>query len=260
MSISLISVPLRKLKGYRLFWISYMLIILVELSVMTVLTNVGDLSVGKSNLDMMHFSFPDIWLNVSWIGKLGNYFMGFLLIYLVAGDEENLTLRQNIINGWSREDAVLSYHFICLFFALASLATVLVLGSIYGYQKDARPIIGVSQIRLLLCYLLQSFLIFQFSLTIALWVKRAVPAAFFFLSWLVIIEPLLGVLVDSKLRRGYSELLPFHGIGKLLPEINPLAPMSGSGIPISANYIWLGFGYLTLFLMLCWVRVRFRDL
>lgn len=260
MDLTLISVPLRRLRGYRPFWTIFLLTLITEFLLLLVLSNISTLTLQQTELPMLKFSFPHIWLNLSWIGRVVNYFMGFLLIQLVSADHEDLTLRQNMINGWSREDCLLSYHLLCLMLALVSLLMLLGFGFSFGHRMPGQAIMDLSHLRLLSCYLLQSFLLFQFALMVSLLVRRAVPSVFCFLGWLLILEPLLGSVVDAQIRKGYSEFLPFHSIGKLLPDISPEALLTGSIPQISGNYILMSLFYLLLMALISWLMLRFRDL
>lgn len=260
MNQGILRVPIQKILTYKPLWVILSLTLFAEFSLIFILSNLSSSAITGSGVSLLKFNFPEIWLNLSWLGKLGNYIIGFLLIFIISADEEHLTLRQHIIDGWSREQAVLSYHVLCLVFATVSILVAVIFSLIFGYSEPNQAIIESNQFRILLCFFLQSFLIFQFALLVSVWVKKSIPALFCFLGWLLIAEPLIGVAIDSNIRKGYSELLPFHTIGKLLPDLNPMGILSGASTVVSINYILISIAYVWLFWLLIWVRIKFRDL
>src|ERR1700753_3570998 len=99
-----------KVRSYRTFWILLAITVLSIRGINYMLYNVMNNSFpkvkGRSILGSP-FAFPDVWQTTSWNASLLFIIPAILIITLVTNEYTYKTHRQNIIDGWSRQQFVL---------------------------------------------------------------------------------------------------------------------------------------------------------
>ena len=254
-------VPFSKLAYYRTFWVFLILILGVTFAIAGIVSSITELSLSGADLPIAGlFTFPQVWGNASWFMKFGNYFLGFLVILLVTSDDENKLLKQHIIDGWDRERALFSYLLVCGVFALISLFVSILIAVVFGIKGDG-PYFNSSSFQGLFYFFFQCFIVFEFALVLSLLLRKAVPAILTFIGWQIILEPLLGWLLDRNIWDGISEYLPFKVVGTLLPDpfVPSLSKLLGEAGQVPVNMVVIAGAYMSLFAVVAWVKLRFTD-
>ena len=253
-------VPFSKLAGFRTFWIFFTLILVVTFGFAGMASRFTELVISGQELPIGGlFTFPQVWVNASWFVKFGNYFLGFLVILLVTSDDENNLLKQHIIDGWDREQALASYLIVCGFFAFISLSVSVLISLIFGV-KDAGPYFNFGNFQGLLYFMLQCFIVMEFALLLSLLQRKAVPAILTYIGWQLILEPLFGWFLDEYVFDGISQYLPFKVVGKLLADpFVPSLSILGEAGQVPINIVLIAGSYMCLFAAIAWVRLRFTD-
>ncbi len=184
-------------------------------------------------------SAPLIW---DYLGYAGNwivfFFLGVLMIYTVTIDVQNKTMRQNIITGMTRTDYFLSKFLITL--VLATVATVyyLVLSIVIGWlnTKGASFSSIMNNDLAIPRFWLMSFGYLNFALFLAFLIRKAGIAVFTYLSYILIVEPLIknrakSYLPDSEV----MNFLPLNAMEDLMPL--PIFKMAEGLTSESAEYL-----------------------
>lgn len=133
-----------KLRHYKVFWIllsMYLLALLVIVSLgvffLEYLKTLGADFNGIDPTILPIYDFPDIWQNTTYLGSFLKLFLAFIVIISVNNDVTYNTMRQNIIDGISKWEFLLSKMLLILFLALLSTLFLflggLVNGSIYSH-------------------------------------------------------------------------------------------------------------------------------
>jgi ABC-2 type transport system permease protein len=129
--LRLFEIEFYKLRYSKTFWVICafyaLLIIIIPLSVSGFLDVVkmegGDVQgFDPAKIPVLHF--PDIWQNVIFIYGFIRIFLGILVIISVSNEYSYRTIRQNVIDGMSREDFIISK--LVTFFILSLSAAILV--------------------------------------------------------------------------------------------------------------------------------------
>lgn len=95
------------------------------------------------------FNFPDIWQNIAYMASL-RYFikiiLGIIIIILVTTEYHFLTIRANVINGYSKKDFLIGKLEMILLLSLASTVVIFIsglyLGFLHSSSTAARDIFG----------------------------------------------------------------------------------------------------------------------
>lgn len=125
--MKLLLIELKKVVPYRTFWIILSLyflflgtgIIMAEYIVNNMVDDVNK----RSPIPLPHavlFNFPDVWQNMTFFASIRFVliFPAILVIILITNEFTNRTVRQNIVNGMSRNEFVISKLQVVFFLAL----------------------------------------------------------------------------------------------------------------------------------------------
>lgn len=182
-----------------------------------ILDNIPDVFPVKVNI----YEFPSIW---EYLGYAGNwivfFFLGVLVIYTVTIEVSNKTMRQAIIMGMSRKKffiaKVMNVLWLSLFATLFYFLLSLVFGIIQSDEVSFKIIMDndLAIIR----FFLMCFGYLSFALFLAFLFRKAGLAVFFYISYVIIIEPLLKSLTRKYLfSNDYLNYFPLNAMEDLMP-------------------------------------------
>jgi len=130
-----------KLRHYRVFWILFGLYLLAQLIItnggvffLEWLENKGVDIEGISPTILPIYDFPDIWHNATWLGSFVKILISFIIIVSVNNELSYNTLKQNIIDGISKREFLLSKLSLILFLATVCTLVIFISGMITGLQ------------------------------------------------------------------------------------------------------------------------------
>ena len=167
------------------------------------------------------FQFPAIW---EYLGYAGNwmvfFFLGVICIYLVTIEVSNKTMRQSIINGLTRNEYFLSklssIFLLCLFGTI--LYAILAIGvGFYNSEDVAFSEVFKSEWAIPRFFLMSvGYTLFAFFLAILF--RKSGLAIFFYLSYVMIIEPLIRLGITAKFNKAsYINYFPMNATEDLMP-------------------------------------------
>lgn len=137
--IRLLSIEFFKLKHNRA---SKVLVIfyfglLASIALVTALkVEIGPISFQLA--DQGIFEFPYIWHFNTYIAALFKFFLLFVIVSMVANEYANKTLKQNLIDGLSKKEYILSKFYMVIAMSLVSTLFVFIVSLILGliYSKN----------------------------------------------------------------------------------------------------------------------------
>jgi ABC-2 type transport system permease protein len=217
MLLHLLKIDLKKLTNYRTFWIVGGLYFITlgfgAASGMEFLKLLANLIEGfgqEINIDRIPlYHFPDIWLNLIWHCGLLKIVLGIMVVISVTNEYTYRTLRQNIIDGLSRSEFLLSKMLTNVLFSLASVLMIFVIGLVTGliYSPEVSFKLVTSDLEFLIAYFLEIFFYLSFALMMGIVVQR---------SGLTIILLLLAKVI---------EIIITSNIDNYVPAIVPYFPL-----------------------------------
>ncbi len=129
-----------KLRHYRVFWVLFSMYLLALLVISTGgvfflewLKSKGADFDGIDPTIIPIYDFPDIWQNITWLSAFFKLFPAFIVIISVNNDLTYNTLRQNIIDGISKKDYLLSKLALVIFLAVSSTLFLFLVGLVTGF-------------------------------------------------------------------------------------------------------------------------------
>ena len=213
-----------KLKKYLAFWLMLIALSIAYPGMNYMLyiegykDNLNDKTMGPI-LRMLPnpFTFPDAWHTVGFISSIFVFLPAVLVIMFITNEYSFKTHRQNIIDGWSRNQFMMSklidVVIISLVVTLLYVITAFVIGTVNSSSETGEFWQGTKYIGL---FLLQTLSQLSIALLIALLVRKAFIALGIFLVYFFPIEPLL-VELGRKHANDAGEYLPLEISDRMIP-------------------------------------------
>jgi ABC-type transport system involved in multi-copper enzyme maturation permease subunit len=138
------------------------------------------------------FNFPIVWHITTYFSALFKFFFAIVVVSMIGNEYSNKTLKQNLIDGLSKSEFILSKFYTIVFFSLISTVIIFILSLVLGlvYSSYNEISIVVREIEFLPAYFLKLLGFFSFCLFLGVLAKRSAFAlAFLFvdfiLEWIV---------------------------------------------------------------------------
>ncbi len=171
------------------------------------------------------FNFPYIWHFNTYFAALLKIFLAIVIVSMVSNEYSNRTLKQNLIDGMSKKEFVLSKFYTVV--ALALLSTVfifvvsLVLGLIFSDYNEFSIIF--SDLEYILAYFVKLLGFFSFCLFLGILVKRSAFALGFLFLWWILESIVYGVMrfyIFSKesIADNIAQFFPLEAMSNLVKQ------------------------------------------
>ena len=266
---SLLRVEWLKVKNYRTFWILLGMTILsipgINYLVFSLLKNKFPTANGKSFVGSP-FAFPDAWQTVSWNSTLLFIIPAILIITLTTNEFTFKTHRQNVIDGWSRQQFISVKLFELLLLSIACTLTVFLTALVFGCVVNKLPA-GVplwQDVRFVFFYFVQMLSYSTIAFVMTLLIKRAGLAIAAFLIYMLAENIVVGIVrniykldfVNYLPEEVTDGLIPQPYLRKLLEKPEEVASWEHH-IPV---YLVVALAYLIIYCFICGRRFTTSDL
>lgn len=261
----LLSIELQKIwlnKASRVLTLTYFIL----LSFIALIASIKfDLGVFKFHLaEMGIFNFPFIWHFNTYIAAILKFFLAIVIVSMMANEYSYGTLKQNLIDGMSKKELVLSKFLTVVAFALASTVFVFVMSLILGlcFSSYTEVSIIFSDLEYVLAFFVKLTGFFSLCLFLGILVKRSAFAIGFLLVLSIAEGIAKGVLTfkifpDSPIAGYITQFFPLEAMSNLIVE--PFSRLSlvktiGSQIGVE-NTKDYGVTFTTILIVLGWIVV-----
>jgi ABC-2 type transport system permease protein len=259
-----------KISRNRVFWITlaaYVVTIIAVLigmrsAIISINTNMSNATNGMTVLPAEIYRFPHVWHNLTFIGKYIKIFIGILMILLVTNEFYYNTLRQNIINGLTKSEFVISKFIDGVLLALVATSIMFLFGLIAGFANTTSLGFSMifSKIEFLAGYFLMLVGYLTFVMFLAFLLRKVVLAMGILLVYSYIIEPILL----WRLPKSISQFLPMESFNGLIiapkTTLFSLFNMKTTSDGIEFQNIILTLAYIALFSAVSYWMLKKRDL
>ena len=217
--------------------------------------------------EMGIFNFPYIWHFNAYVASFFKLFLLLVIVSMMANEYSYKTLKQNLIDGLSKKEFILSKFYTVVAFSLISTIFVfvvsLILGSIYSSYNEFAII--VSDLEYIFAFFLKLVGFFSFGLFLGILVKRSAFAVGAMLVWLII-EGMCKGLFFYLFRHSETttadvnsamQFFPLEAMGNLIKE--PISRLNA--VKSVANQIGETFTksydveFTTILIVLFWTAV-----
>ncbi|WP_264509352.1 ABC transporter permease [Flavobacterium sp. N1719] len=211
------------------------------------------------------FNFPYIWHLNSFIGALPKIFLALVIVSMMANEYTYGTLKQNLIDGMSKKEFVLSKFLTVIVFALVSTVFIFVISLLLGLLYSTYDEVGIifSQMDYLLAFFVKLVGFFSFCLFLGVLIKRSAFAIGFLFVWFMtekIGYGIIGKFVVGDFDTTYDyffKYLPLESMSNLI--IEPFTRLEliqaiGNQVGVSEPKIY-SVDYTMVFTVLCWTAI-----
>ncbi|PBJ14485.1 ABC transporter permease [Flavobacterium sp. ACN6] len=258
----LLSIELQKIwmnKASRILTLTYFIL----LSFIALIAAIKfDIGVFKFHLaEMGIFNFPFIWHFNTYVAAILKFFLAIVIVSMMANEYSYGTLKQNLIDGLSKKEFILSKFLTVVLFAFASTVFVFVMSLILGlfFSSYTEFSIIFSDLDYLLAFFVKLTGFFSFCLFLGILVKRSAFALGFLLVWSILEGILKGILAfkifpESNTDEKIMQFLPLEAMSNLIVNPGPRLSVvknigTQMGIETDMDY---NVNYFTIVIVLAW--------
>ncbi|VXC21016.1 ABC transporter permease [Flavobacterium sp. 9AF] len=171
------------------------------------------------------FNFPYIWHFNTYIAGYFKLFLAIVIVSMMANEYTYGTLKQNLIDGMSKKEFILSKFLTVVTFALASTLFIFVLSLILGFSFSSYTEFSIvfSDLEYLIAFLFKLIGFFSFCLFLGILVKRSAFALGFLLIWNIAEFIVSGLLrwkffPKTDIYSKINQFFPLESMSNLIKE------------------------------------------
>lgn len=222
----LLAIELQKIwknKASRVLTLTYFILLTFIALIASIKFDIGNFKLHFAELGI--FNFPYIWHFTTYIAAILKLFLAIVIVSMMANEYSYGTLKQNLIDGMSKKEFVLSKFLTVILFALISTVFIFILSLILGLIFSSYTEFGIifSDLDYLLAYFIKLTGFFSFCLFLGILVKRSAFAIGFLFVWNIIEAIIIAVLnyqvfPNNDYDRNFTQFLPLESMSNLIVE------------------------------------------
>jgi len=212
------------------------------------------------------FGFSSVWKYLTYIASFFNVFPAILIIVLVCNEVTFKTQKQNVIDGLSRKQVILSKFYVVIALTLVVTFYVFLVGVIFGaiYSNISYAFQGIEP---LFFFFLQTFGYFSMAFLLAVLLRRTSLGVVAFLVAFSILALISRAMLEEMAQwtpvNVFADLTPFPFLQNELEAMERMETASGVVKPYEMTE-WMRAGFAILyafgFVFLSYFVMKKRDL
>ncbi len=264
----LLKVDLKKLTSYHTFWVVCGLYFFTlgmttasGMEFLKWLVRMGaefgaDIKVSRIPL----YHFPDVWQNITFISGFFKAILAFMVVISITNEFTYRTVRQNIIDGLSRKQFIMSKVYTNLLLSAMSMVMVFVIALITGLIYSPAFVFTdlVMDLEFFPAYFLEVFAFLSFALLLGMVIQR---------SGLTIVILVLFPMIEAILRANVDDYVPWlipyfpmESISNLIPMPFPRYVFREIQDYVSIVSVVVVLGWTFLFNYLAYLKLKRSDI
>ena len=177
--------------------------------------------------EMGIFNFPYIWHFNTYVAAELKFFLAIVIVSMVANEYSNKTIKQNLIDGLSKKEFIISKFATVTVFAILSTLYIFILSLILGlvFSSYTEASIIFSDLEYLLAFFVKLLGFFSFCLFVGILIKRSAFALGFILLWYIMIEGIarfvlfiLETTKDFQYADAITQFFPLKAMSNLIDQ------------------------------------------
>lgn len=265
----LIKIDFYKYSKSRTFWVLFITyLVTMTASIVGIEQFLNSTVLSKSGSDsavpipkFSFYAFPYVWHNMAYLAGMFKIFLALIIVFFVSNEFSYRTLRQNVMNGMSRNQFVWSK---VLFVVLLSLAATLILflpSLLMGLFKTKILTweIVTRKLFFLPAYFLELIAFGSFALFIAFLLKRSALAIGLLAFYYFILERIIAFKLPDEI----AAFLPVKAMGNLIDIPNSsLMKLFGVNFReyVAGQDIIVSLAWMIIFVTAIFLLMRKRDI
>jgi ABC-type transport system involved in multi-copper enzyme maturation permease subunit len=263
--LRLLNIELQKLRYNRaakVISIVYFILITFIALISSIEFNFGDFHFRVA--DQGIFNFPYIWHFNTYMAAILKLFLAIVIVSMMSNEYSYRTLKQNLIDGLSKREFVLSKFLTVLLFAGISTVFIFLVSLILGLSFSDYNEIGIifSDLEYIGAYFIKLVAFFSFCLFLGVFVKRSAFALGFLIVWQVIEWLLYGLMKwqlfkDTEIADKISFFFPLNAMANLIKEpLSRLGAIQSAANQLGENFNKdYGVSWLNLLIVMVWTAL-----
>ncbi|WP_417887198.1 ABC transporter permease [Zunongwangia sp.] len=267
---------LRYSRSSKILIITYFTLITFTALMASIEFNIGHIHFRLA--DQGIFNFPFIWHFNSYIASLLKLFLAIVIVTMISNEYSNRTLKQNLIDGLSKKEFILSKFLTVVVLALISTLFLFIVSLILGlsFSDYTEMSIIFSDLDYMLAYFIKLTGFFSFCLFLGVFVRKsAFSLGFLFIWWLI--ENIVYGILKWKFFRGsgkadsLAQFFPLESMSNLVKEpfsrlnaFQSAATQLGSEFQKDYAIHWyqllIVIAWIAIFVYLSYALLKKRDL
>ena len=220
------------------------------------------------------FNFPLIWHLVTYFASQFKFFFAIVVVSMIGNEYSNKTLKQNLIDGLSKKEFILSKFYTIVFFSAISTIVIALMTLCIGYFYSSynEMSIVMMDLEFLFAYLLKLIGFFSLCLFLGMLVKRSAFAlAFLFVLFLLewIVYFIMWKVSSEEIATNIQNFFPLKSMYKLIDM--PFLRIAATKVPdnpelllhdyaLHFHEIAIVLGWTAIFIFLSYRLLKKRDL
>ncbi|WP_339921641.1 ABC transporter permease [uncultured Flavobacterium sp.] len=275
----LLSIELQKIwmnKASRVLTLTYFILLSFIAMIASIKFDIGFFKIHLAEMGI--FNFPFIYHFNTYIAAVLKLFLAIVIVSMMANEYSYGTLKQNLIDGLSKKEFILSKFLTVLLFSFCSTVFVFLMSLILGYLFSSYTELSVvfSEMEYLVAFFVKLVGFFSFCLFLGILVKRSAFALGFLLVWNIIEGIAKGILVfkifpDNKIADYITQLFPLESMSNLIIEpFSRLSVIKNIGTQIGVDSVkdysvhfsslLIVLSWSIIFMLLSYKLLKNRDL
>jgi ABC-type transport system involved in multi-copper enzyme maturation permease subunit len=214
--------------------------------------------------EMGIFNFPFIWHFNTYIAAILKFFLAIVIVSMMANEYSYGTLKQNLIDGMSKREFVLSKFLTVVLFAAASTVFIFIMSLLLGLSFSSYTEIGIifSDLDYVLAYFIKLVGFFSFCLFLGVLIKRSAFAIGFLFVWNIIEGIAKGILTfkifpKSETASSITQFFPLESMSNLIVEpFTRLSVIKNIQAAVGDNAVKdYSVHYSSIIIVLCWTVI-----
>lgn len=250
-------------RNFTLFY--FLILILLGVIISNIKPEIGGFKLNLKDYGM--FNFPVFWQNITYTIAIVKIFIAVIVIANITNEYDNTTLKQNLIDGLTKKEFILSKTMTNVIFALLSTLFVLVIGLVLGAMYSNSDTSYFAGIQYVFAYFVKLLLFFSLCSFLAVLLKKNSFAFLGLVGWWII-ESIIYTIekLFSSADFLLSNYLPLSISGRLItvPKLQLQNFTMGGSIfqftSIHWDAIFFALVYSVMFVYFSYRLIQRRDL
>jgi ABC-type transport system involved in multi-copper enzyme maturation permease subunit len=222
----LLAIELQKIwknRASKVLTIGYFVILSFIALIASIKFDIGNFKLHFAEMGI--FNFPFIWHFNTWIASGLKFFLAIVIVSMMANEYSYGTLKQNLIDGMSKKEFILSKFLTVILFASVSTLFIFIMSLLLGLSFSSYTEIGIifSDLEYLLAYFVKLLGFFSFCLFLGVLIKRSAFALGFLFIWFLIEKISYGIFKFEIFNRSsivddVYAFMPLESMSNLIVE------------------------------------------
>jgi len=252
-------IKLKHSKASKVLIITYFLLLTSIALIAAIKFDIGPIKFHLAEQGI--FNFPYIWHFNTYVASIFKFFLLLVIVSMMANEYSNKTLKQNLIDGLSKKEFILSKFYTVVAFALVSTIFVFIVSLILGFIYSSYDEIGIvfSELEFLLAFFVKLLGFFSLGLFLGILIKRSAFAVGAMFVWFIL-ESIIKGMLYWKYETNAEKIMQFFPLesmsnlinqpGSRLSAVQTVAKQVGEDLSYDYAVHWYEIA-----IVLCWTAI-----